>query len=75
MTARRDLRIFVYQLSYADPFPFETHIGRAGGSQGERALDQPAQRAVPHPRRCLGATARSSRRSAIASGTARTARS
>jgi DNA ligase (NAD+) len=24
VTAKRDLRIFVYQLSYADPFPFET---------------------------------------------------
>ena len=24
MTARRDLRIFLYQLSFADPFPFET---------------------------------------------------
>jgi DNA ligase (NAD+) len=25
VTARRDLRMFVYQLSHADPFPFETH--------------------------------------------------
>ena len=25
MTAKRDLRIFVYQLSHAEPFPFETH--------------------------------------------------
>jgi DNA ligase (NAD+) len=25
VTARRDLRIFVYQLSHAEPFPFETH--------------------------------------------------
>jgi DNA ligase (NAD+) len=25
LTARRDLRIFVYQLSHAEPFPFETH--------------------------------------------------
>jgi DNA ligase (NAD+) len=25
MTAKRDLRIFVYQLSYAEPFPFSTH--------------------------------------------------
>jgi DNA ligase (NAD+) len=27
VTARRDLRIFVYQLSHAEPFPFETHSG------------------------------------------------
>jgi DNA ligase (NAD+) len=27
ITARRDLRIFVYQLSFADPFPLETHSG------------------------------------------------
>jgi DNA ligase (NAD+) len=25
VTAKRDLRIFVYQLSHAEPFPFETH--------------------------------------------------
>ena len=25
VTAKRDLRIFLYQLSHADPFPFETH--------------------------------------------------
>jgi DNA ligase (NAD+) len=31
MTARRDLRIFLYQLSFADPFPFDTQTAALAG--------------------------------------------
>jgi DNA ligase (NAD+) len=45
-TAKRDLRIFVYQLSYAEPFPVETH------SQVLEALRESGLAANPRGRAC-----------------------
>ena len=46
VTARRDLRIFVYQLSHAEPFPFETH------SQVLRALRESGLTTNPRTQPC-----------------------
>ncbi|HZS33731.1 MAG TPA: NAD-dependent DNA ligase LigA [Methylomirabilota bacterium] len=46
VTARRALRLFVYQLSYAEPFPAETHAGVLA------ALDAGGFPTNPRARRC-----------------------
>ena len=53
MTAKRDLRIFVYQLSFAEPFPFETHSAVLAALKESGLATNPRSEAVRHPRRRL----------------------
>ncbi len=47
ITAKRDLRIFVYQLSHADPFPFESHSAVLAALAESGLATNPRAKACP----------------------------
>ena len=72
VTARRDLRIFVYQLSHAEPFPFEAHSEALAALRESGLATNPRSQRCRDPGRGLGATASGSSPSGIGSATTRT---